>query len=178
MKILTQERLKELLDYDSETGVFTRRVSRGGCKSGSVTGTLIKKGYVQITVHGKIYKAHRLAWLYTYGYFPENDVGHKNRIKNDNRIDNLREASRQCILRNAKLRSTNTSGVTGVYYYKPTKKWAAHIKTSQKLIHLGYFTNFAQAVQARWDAEVKYNFPNCNTTSTAYQYLQGGPNEK
>src|SRR5690606_33911522 len=90
---LTQARLKQLLDYDPTTGIFTRRVSRGGMKKGSVAGFTSVKGYTVIGVDGKLYSAHRLAWLYVYGVMPR-EIDHRNRVKTDNSILNLREASR------------------------------------------------------------------------------------
>jgi len=97
--VLTQEKLKELLAYDSETGLFKWCVRVGKrIHVGSIAGHLDEiSGYIRITVQGKIYQAHRLAWLYVHGYFPETDVGHINKVRHDNRIENLREASRQCI---------------------------------------------------------------------------------
>lgn len=168
--MLTQERLRELLDYDPETGVFTWRVSRRGAKKGCVAGSL-SHGYIHIRVDEKPYRAHRLAWLYMHGYFPENQIDHINRVRDDNRIINLREVSIQCNARNRGVRSTNTSGVVGVYWYKAIKKWRVQIKADGKNLHLGYYRNLPDAVLSRWNAEVKHEFPNCNSDSSAYQYL-------
>lgn len=169
---LTQKRLKELLDYDPETGVFVWRVYRSSnAKAGDIAGSLNKRGYMQISIDDKRYTAHRLVFLYVDGYFPENEVDHKYRDKLNNRRSDLREVSRRCNLRNKGLQKNNTSGVAGVCWDKSTNKWMVSISIP-KQIHLGRFDYLIDAVEARWAAEVKYGFPNCNTTSSAYIYLQ------
>ena len=132
-KKLTQERLKELLHYDTETGFFTwRKIEvKNQVKVGDIAGSL-SSGYVYICVDQTSYRANRLAWLYEYGYFPEHEVDHKNRIKNDNRICNLREVSHQCNMRNVDILNTNTSGVTGVTFCNTFKKWRAKIERNKK----------------------------------------------
>ena len=169
---LTQERLKEVLDYDPSTGVFTWRLGRRRVKRGSTAGCLKTDGYIQIMIDGKKFLASRLAFLWMEGYFPENDVDHLDRNPANNRWNNLREASRSCNIRNCGKREDNTSGVTGVCWYKAKSKWRSQIRLYGKGIHLGYFKTLFDAAQARWDAEVKYGFPNCNTTSSAYVYLK------
>lgn len=166
-KKLTQSRLKELLHYDPEIGNFTWR------EGNQVAGYINKHiGYRLIGIDGKYYNASRLAWLYMEGYFPENDVDHKNRIRHDNRWENLLHASHQCNMRNCKKRITNKSGITGVSWLKRDQKWRAGITIFYKSLNLGHFTSKFDAAHARWEAEVKYDFPSCNTTSTAYQYLK------
>ena len=82
---LTQERLKELLHYDPETGYFTWKISpNNAVKVGSVAGTSMNN-YIRIIIDHKAYLAHRLAFLYMEGYFPEHEVDHINRIRDDNR---------------------------------------------------------------------------------------------
>lgn len=85
--MLTQAALKEVLHYEPSTGVFTRYARRScGCQT--------EQGYIVLGVGQKVYYAHRLAWLYMTGSWPLGEIDHKNRIRNDNRWDNLREASR------------------------------------------------------------------------------------
>lgn len=106
------------------------------------------------------------------GYYPENDIDHKDTVRYHNWIKNLREASKQCNSRNRKLSVANKSSVTGVHRVARDNKWRADITVNRKTIYLGLYKHMYDAVVARWKAEVKYKFPNCNTTSSAYQYLQ------
>ena len=137
---LTLNRLKELLSYDPDTGAFTW-IKASACRTivGSVAGTLNSKGYVKIQVDKKLYPAHRLAWLYYYGEWPDNFVDHINRNKSDNRISNLRVVSASVNMRNCGLRSTNTSGFKGVSYFAHRRKWAATIRLHGKSCVLGMF---------------------------------------
>ena len=114
-----------------------------------------------------------LAFLYMEGYFPENFVDHKNRIRDDNRWKNLRHVSHLCNMRNQSVAKNNVSGVTGVIWNSQRKRWRGSITIMNKNEFLGHFMTMKEAVRARWDAEVKYGFPNCNTTSSAYVFLQG-----
>ena len=92
--MLTQARLKKLLSYNTDTGEFRWRVTRrGAARAGSVAGCVRHDGYVRIAIDGKRYLAHRLAWLYVHGELvPELD--HANGVRSDNRLDNLRPATR------------------------------------------------------------------------------------
>ena len=169
---LTQERLKELLDYDPETGVFIWKINRKyTAKKGSVAGCL-KNNYWHISVNGNRYLAHRLAFLWMEGYLPENQVDHIDRNKINNRWSNLREVSQTCNMRNRAVLKNNKYKITGISFHKKLNKIRADIRISRKLIYLGIFDNLLDAVKARWEAEVKYNFPNCNTTSSSYMYLK------
>jgi len=170
---VTQKYLKELFIYNPDTGIFTRIVDKGNEKIGSMAGYKNANGYVYISIDGKRYNASRLAFLYMEGYFPEHEVDHKNRIRNDNRWVNIRHVTKMCNSRNKSISKRNKSTITGVSWSENRGKWISSIKASKKGQFLGHFDNLKDAVQARWEAEVKYNFPNCNTTSTAYQYLQG-----
>lgn len=171
---LTQERLKEVLDYDPDTGIFTRRLTRGGYKKNTVAGSKGVYGdfYSYIKIDETRYAAHRLAWLYVYGYFPENQIDHIDRVRINNRIKNLREASPVCNSRNCGIAKNNISGITGVSFNKVYKKYNAYITVNYKHMSVGHFQTKKEAAMARWIAEVKYGFPTCNTTSSAYQYLK------
>ena len=89
---LTQKRLKELLDYDPKTGIFTWKYANNNRKAGSKAGYKAKDGYIAISIDSKRYLAHRLVWLFVYGHFPKYDIDHINRIRDDNRIENLQKA--------------------------------------------------------------------------------------
>jgi len=176
MENLMQNRLKKLLDYNPKTGVFRWKISRrGNCKFGDVAGTINSNGYRVIGIDSKRYYASRLAWLFMEGYLPEYEIDHENRVEDDNKWKNIRHVSRQCNLRNRGRQRNNTSGVTGVFWAKPKKKWRAQIAISDKMKHLGYFKVFKDAVLARWQAEVDNNWPGCNDHTDAFIYLN---NEK
>jgi hypothetical protein len=174
-KTLTQERLKELLHYDPDTGFFTWKVDRGNNNvKGKMAGSKNFKSRIAIGIDDTLYLAHRLAFLYMEGYFPEYQIDHKDRNPRNNKWENLRHVSHQCNMRNKSVYKTNKSGVTGVCWNKRDKVWRSFIKSgaNQKMKHLGNFKILKEAVQTRWDAEVQYNFPNCNTTSSAYLHLK------
>jgi hypothetical protein len=171
-KMLTQARIRELFDY-REGGELVWKVQTSNCiKVGDVAGCLDSKGYKKTQVDGKKYLNHRLIWLWHFGYFSEHGLDHINRIRHDNRIENLREASKVCNARNAKVFSNNHFGITGVCWDKGVSKWLVRIKIQNKTIYLGRYDTLLEAAKARWNAEVKYDFPNCNTTSSAYLYLK------
>lgn len=170
---LTQERLKELFHYDQNTGIFTRaKTVTYNSKRGDVSGYKDEFGYLQIQVDGRLYRAHRLAWLYVYGYLPENDIDHINRIGDDNRIKNLREVSRSCNNRNSGNSKANTSGVKGVSYAKKIKKWRAQIKIYGRVYVVGHYVDFDNAVCARLAAEQCVGWAGCAKISPAYQYVK------
>ena len=113
---LTQERLKELLHYDPETGVFRWKVDRPkGVKIGNKAGTLDQDGYRKISLDGKRFYAHRLVWLYVHGEFPFDQIDHKNRVPDDNRLVNLRQATSGENRANSK---TTHLGMKGAYFHK------------------------------------------------------------
>lgn len=140
--------LKSLLAYDAETGAFTWRKPRGGQVAGSQAGCLNRNGYTEITVHRRIYKAHRLAWLYTYGEWPPAEIDHINGNKSDNRLANLRPATRAQNVANTALRSDSASGVKGVHWSGSSRKWQAQIKHNGKSKHLGVYANIEDAAAA------------------------------
>jgi hypothetical protein len=155
---LTAEYLRSVLNYDPETGIFTWRVSPkfSGVRAGDRAGCPDGIGYLQIGVQGKVYRAHRLAWLYVYGYWPNDQIDHVNRDRADNRIANLRAATSHQNALNMGKACNNTSGHTGVVWHKNVSKWGARIKHNQKSIYLGLFENLEEAVAARKAGELKY----------------------
>lgn len=138
--MITQDYLQSIFHYNKDTGIFTRKVTRNPrFKAGSVAGKLDKDGYVLICIDGKNYRAHRLAWLYVYGYMPNNMIDHINGKADDNRIANLRECDVYENQYNAKLSARNTSGIKGVCFHKLTKKWQAMINVNGKQKYFGVF---------------------------------------
>ena len=161
---LSATELRGILGYDSHTGVFTWVKGRQGIRAGAVAGCLKKGGYLHIRVNGRVYLAHRLAWLYVNGAWPSGLIDHINRHKTDNRLFNLRVVTQQENLRNSTLNSTlhstlhsnNTSGVNGVI--SRGKKWCARISFKGNLLHLGLFDTLESATLAREEANKKYGF--------------------
>lgn len=129
--MLDAERARRLLAYDELTGHF--RWVATDCRAGCAT----TNGYIVIGVDGKLFLAHRLAWLWMTGSWPAVLVDHKNRKKNDNRWDNLREATVSQNVANSGARSTSGSGVKGVSWCSSTKKWRATITVNGKQRSLG-----------------------------------------
>ena len=154
---LTAEKLRMLLHYEPATGIFTWKVrAANSVKVGDIAGCPDGQGYLRVRVQSQRYRAHRLAWLYMYGEWPEDQIDHINRVRTDNRICNLREVTNKQNGQNAGKYSHNTSGHTGVSWNKHRSKWRAHIRHSQKSIRLGDFTNIEDAIAARKAAEKLY----------------------
>lgn len=154
--MITQEELKSALNYDENTGLFTYKKNKGKFKANQIAGTTHVNGYTHIQINWKIYKAHRLAWLYVYGYFPE-CIDHINCDRGDNRIANLREATVTQNNHNVKMSKNNKSGVKGVCWHKKAKKWCATIGAYGKTIYLGLFSDLELAELVINEARVKYH---------------------
>jgi hypothetical protein len=155
---ITQEKLKELLSYDRSTGVFTWAKARPKIQKGNIAGSTHPSGYIRITVGGKRYQAHRLAWLFVNGSFPDHDIDHLNHCRSDNRISNLRSVTHKENGKNQSLYSSNTSGFTGVSFDKRDKKWISQIIVDGKYICMGRFANIEDAIKERRKAEVEHGF--------------------
>lgn len=148
--MVTQVRLKELLDYSSDTGIFRWRIARGRVKPGDIAGSLHKKtGYWQLMLNHKHYLAHRLAWFWLYGQWPNGDLDHKNSARTDNWISNLREGTPSQHSAHAKGRR---DGLKGVSWHKRNKKWQARIRKNGKQIFLGMFDTEAAGHESYWAA--------------------------
>ena len=157
--MITQAELKEALHYNPDTGIFTRLITISSrAKAGTVAGYFRSDGYIYIGINKKQYLAHRLAWLYMYGEFPVYQLDHMNHKRADNRIMNLRTASNQENHKNRSKSARNTSGMTGVGWYKATGKWRSEINVDSRKIHLGYFEDKFEAICARLSANNKYGF--------------------
>ena len=156
--MITQERLKELLEYDAETGKMFWKVSRGRAAAGSEAGFINKLGYVTIRLDTNVYRGHRLAWLYVHGRFPIHNIDHINGMTADNRLVNLRDVDQRTNQRNQRLSRANSSGVTGVSWSLVRKKWYAYITVDGLMKNLGHFVSLPVAVEARKTAERLYGF--------------------
>lgn len=144
--------LKATLHYDAETGIFTRiRKSGPNVKLGPISGTH-HSGYQFIRIGGIKYAAHRLAWFYIHESWPASQLDHINGNTSDNRILNLRPASRIENSFNRRLNKNSTSGYKGVNWHKAAGRWQARIWVNGKVHHLGWFDNPITAAAAYDDA--------------------------
>lgn len=131
--MITPERLKEVLRYDPRTGFFRWVAHRYSWRVSAIAGCLDDYGYVIINIDNKNYKAHRLAWMYTYGFFPEKQIDHINGDKNDNRFDNIRLATRLENSHNQHdAHCDSNSGIRGVGMKKGRTKYRVQISIDGK----------------------------------------------
>ena len=130
--------------FDYQDGNLIRKTGRVN-EIGQIAGCLHKgKGYIHVKIKAKCFKAHRLVFLYHYGYLPE-CVDHIDGDKANNKIENLRAATKEENCRNQKIRSTNKSGCKGVRWNSLSKKWQVGICKNYKNIHLGMYEDLELA---------------------------------
>ena len=126
--------INQLLNYDLTTGVFRWKVSKGSVKFGDVAGSIKKDGYLSIRINNTLYQAHRLAYYIVTGDQPP-EVDHRNGIRNDNRISNLRTADSKLNNNNKNKQKNNTSGIIGVRWHKTNNNcWEARYRVNGKQI--------------------------------------------
>ena len=156
--MLTQSKLKETLSYDPETGIFIWLVKPcNRIRIGSIAG-YCGSGYRQISVDGKLYQAHRLAFLYLTGSFPVGDIDHIDHVKDNNQWSNIRTVTKKENSKNQSISKRNKSGVTGVNWNKQTSKWQSSIQVDGKFKYLGTFADKNKAIAARAAANIKYGY--------------------
>jgi|688.fasta_scaffold917170_2 hypothetical protein len=144
--MITQEYLNSILNYDEFTGELTWKVRKGTrALIGSVAGTLDNTGYIHITIDKKVYQYHRIIWMYVYGKFPSEFLDHINNDKTDNRLQNLREATRAQNALNRGKQSNNATGYIGVYWHTQSKKYRAKCTYNGVRHHLGSFNTAEEA---------------------------------
>lgn len=155
-KLPALESLNDLLSYDPETGVFRWKKSTSNrVKVGDIAGTAQNQGYRVIKIDGSKYLAHRLAWKMHYGNDPKDYIDHINGIKNDNRIQNLRECTHAENLRNRGKNKNNKSGYKGVYLIG--SKYKAQIGLIGKITYLGLYDTAEEAHKAYKKAAKYYH---------------------
>jgi hypothetical protein len=146
--MLEHSELLRCLHYCQETGAFTWRCPtsnrvRPGTKADCKTGD----GYIRVAIKNKRYLAHRLAWFYMHGVWPEHEIDHINRNRSDNRACNLRLATRTENARNIPPRVNKTSGVKGVHWSKKQRKWVAQLRINGKQTYIGASTDLSEALR-------------------------------
>lgn len=152
--MVTQERLKQLFHYDPETGVFIRRVTHGNQVKGKIAGSM-NHGYICIGVDMDEYPAHRLAWLYMTGEWPEYQLDHADYDRSNNRFANLREATHSENGHNRGANKNCLSSLKGVHWDKRRNKWYVRIMNNHKNNWLGYFEDKYQAALEYDKAAIK-----------------------
>ena len=158
---LKVEYLKEVLEYDPETGIFTWKQRPrhhfdsdwmfkrwNSYRAGMVAGRPTAKNYIKLTISGITHQGHRLAWFYVYGEWPE-CIDHINHCASDNRISNLRSVTPATNQLNRSLAKKNRSGVCGVIWNKANKKWLVNIRINRHQKYFGSFTDWFEAVCRR-----------------------------
>lgn len=137
-------RLIELLQYDPLTGVLTWRKTRGGILAGTAAGRVNYYGYVIVTIDGHKLFGHRIAWAMVHGGWPDHELDHKDNCRTNNRLENLRPATRAQQTANSRKHRDNVSGFKGATFH-PSGKWQARIVKDGKIRSLGYFDSPEQA---------------------------------
>ncbi len=154
---ITKEFLLKKFRYEPVTGQLIRIENSGTAKAGDVAGTQHSSGYIQVSVKSRSFKAHRLIWMMIYGKWPDCKTDHINGVRNDNRLDNLREASDALNMKNKKCYSNNKTGLPGVQFCRG--KWHVNIKSSpSRQVHIGCFDSFIEAACARKSAENVFGY--------------------
>lgn len=162
IEIIDSEYAREALDYDPTSGELywrhrpqshfrdERHFKRWNSRYALMRAGVVVQphGYIIIKVNYRPYRAHRLAWLITHGTWPHDEIDHINGIRTDNRLVNIREATRRQNEANKRISKSNKSGVKGVSWNNKNKKWVACIKSNSRKVHLGYFDSINDAASA------------------------------
>lgn len=154
---LTAERARELLLYDGEILIWKQNRT-GSARKGTAAGKLHHCGYRCVRIDGTLYYSHRVIWLIVHGQWPTHTIDHIDGNKLNNRIENLRDVTCSQNSKNLPKPKTNSSGTIGVYWRKDKQVWQAIIKANRKQIHLGFFSNKDDAINARKTAELQHGF--------------------
>lgn len=160
--MISRSEIMDALDYDPSDGHFRWRKDFGpNAKAGQIAGTVNPNGYISIYIggatRGRRMVAHRIAWMCVHGVWPDGDIDHINRDRRDNRISNLRVATRSQNRANSASSSKNVSGFTGVMFDKRWKKWTAFIRSNKRYYFLGRHDEKECAIAVRSIADKSLN---------------------
>jgi hypothetical protein len=157
---LTAERLRELVNYDPDSGLFFRlkKPFRGFGSIGDQLGILTKFGYLVFRVDGTQHRAHRLAFLYMTGAWPDSVIDHMDGDRTNNKWSNLRSVSESVNQQNRRAaQKGNSSGVLGASYSSRKRKWRSSIRVNGKWVGLGYYSTPEDAGNAYLVAKRKFH---------------------
>lgn len=151
--ILTAERLREVLDYNPDMGVFVWKVRTStSVRIGDVAGTPTANGYLHIRIDRKHYYGHRLAWLCVYGTWPHGQIDHINGNRLDNRLVNLRDVPQKMNLENQ--RRAHSNSISGLLGVSPKRnRWKSSIRVAGKEHHIGTYDTPEEAHAAYIEAK-------------------------
>lgn len=150
--------VRRIFTYDPVEGILRWNIHGRGIPFGKAAGSSSTKGgHLAVSIGGKDYKVQVIIWLWMTGNWPQSMVDHRDRIKQNNKWDNLRLATRSQNAMNTKVRADNTSGHKGVFLVKKTSIYHAYIDVDKKRISLGWGMTFDEAVKVRKAAEKKYH---------------------
>lgn len=151
---ITQELVRELFDYDGDKGILIRKSFKNGKRKPVGHKPIHSQGYGQVRIGGKMYFTHRIIWLWNFGELPE-FIDHLDRDRMNNRLDNLRTATKQQNNHNHGLHGNNSTGFPGVSWHKPAKKYKAEISINNKNLYLGLFAAAEDAFLAYQLAKIE-----------------------
>jgi hypothetical protein len=153
--MLTQERVRQLFDYLDDGRLVWKVTKSASAPAGSIAGSINAKGHINLKVDKTMYASHQIVYLWHHGRIPR-EIDHRNQIKTDNRIDNLREATSSQNKGNIGLLRSNTSGFRGVSFNARRQKWHAQIKINGKQTYIGAFDLPEDAAKAYNAAALLY----------------------
>lgn len=153
---ITQEYLKEILDYNPVSGEFHWKVKYSRKNNQGQLAGVLQSGYIKINIKGVFIGAHRLAWIYETGSWPKHMIDHIDCDRSNNRFANLREATKSQNMLNRGPQRNNTSGLKGVSFSKRSGLWIAQLQVKNKNYHFGYHKTKEQAAEAFKEGYEKY----------------------
>lgn len=164
---ITAALVRERYSYDPETGHLNYKISRGRVSANGRVGSLKKSGYRKVSINQQWIQSARIAWLHYYGEWPENQVDHINQIRDDDRIANLRDVTGLENMHNqGDRRKNNSSGAVGVHRNERDQMWHATISVKRKVVFLGAYKQFEDAIEARERGKRQHHSPKPQRTTT------------